>query len=106
MLVTRNGGLGFKNLRATNEAFLTKLAWRMIANPDAKWVQVLATKYFYNCNPLHQIRRETGSWVWQSIQRGLKWVRQFHVWEVGDGTKIKAFKDNWIPCSTATPPSV
>lgn len=33
-------------------------------------------------------------------------TRQFHVWEVGDGTNIKAFTDNWIPCSTSPPPPV
>ncbi|XP_026410952.1 uncharacterized protein LOC113306204 [Papaver somniferum] len=98
----RDGGLGFKNLRATNEAFLTKLAWRMVNNPDAEWIKVLEAKYFHNINPLHGVRTTKGPWVWQSIHRGLKWVKQFHVWEIGDGTKVREFQDNWIPNTVTT----
>lgn len=44
------GGLGFQKLETMNEAFLAKLAWRLIQNEDSLWSQVL--KYKYNISLL------------------------------------------------------
>jgi hypothetical protein len=39
------GGLGFKNLRAFNEALLAKQGWRLINYPESLVAQVLKAKY-------------------------------------------------------------
>ncbi|KAJ1421161.1 ribonuclease H [Sesbania bispinosa] len=39
------GGLGFRPLRVSNEAYMIKLAWNIIARPDSFWVKVLREKY-------------------------------------------------------------
>ncbi|GAU10423.1 hypothetical protein TSUD_421820 [Trifolium subterraneum] len=38
------GGLGFKNLRMLNQAYIHKLAWQMVAEPNKLWVQVMRAK--------------------------------------------------------------
>lgn len=40
-----HGGLGLRFARQSNAAFLTKLGWRVIIEPNALWSWVLRTKY-------------------------------------------------------------
>lgn len=75
----RLGGLGFKNMKYLNEAMLTKNAWRMLHNKEAKWVQLLEARYFKNEDPIYGKIKEKGTWIWHGIQIGLKWIRRFHV---------------------------
>ncbi|XP_026378449.1 uncharacterized protein LOC113272871 [Papaver somniferum] len=84
----RFGGLGFKNLRCLNEAMLTKLAWRMLTEKEAKWVQLLTARYFPNDDPLYGNIKKKGTWIWNGILRGLSWIRRYHIWEIGDRTQI------------------
>lgn len=35
------GGLGFRSMRQVNAAFLAKLGWRLLAEPDALWARVI-----------------------------------------------------------------
>lgn len=41
----RYGGLGLKDIRKQNKAFIMKLCWGLIARPEALWVRVLRSKY-------------------------------------------------------------
>ncbi|XP_026435187.1 uncharacterized protein LOC113332901 [Papaver somniferum] len=86
----RCGGLGFKDSKKYNLTMLTKLAWRMVTNPKEKWAQLLKALYFPNKDPLvDDISKSYSSWVWKSIQHGLKIVRQYYIWEIGDGRSAK-----------------
>lgn len=81
------GGLGFKNLRIFNEALLTKMVWRMLTEKEAKWVQLLEARYFHNIDLFYGKIKQQGTWIWNEIQRGLRWVRRYHIWEIGDEKK-------------------
>lgn len=51
---------------------LTKLAWRLLTQPQKEWVKVLNAIHVKNKDPLvEDISRKNSSWVWQSIQHGL-----------------------------------
>lgn len=39
------GGLAIRSARQTNAAFLTKLGWRVLTEPNALWSRVLRSKY-------------------------------------------------------------
>lgn len=41
----QHGGVGVKNLKLMNEAFLMKILWNFKTKPDELWVQVLRGKY-------------------------------------------------------------
>ena len=41
----REGGLGIKSMRQVNSAFLAKLGWRILAEPQSLWARVLRAKY-------------------------------------------------------------
>lgn len=64
------GGLGIRDSRTTNEAFLGKLVWNILNDNDKLWVQVLKHKYIgqqslWNINT--QCRKS--SITWKSISK-------------------------------------
>lgn len=93
----RNGGLSLKDTKTFNLALLAKLAWRMLSEKNAKWNNLIRARYFRNEDPLCDTLQKSGTWIWQSIKKGLEVIKKFYIWEVGDGTSINVFKHNWIP---------
>ncbi|XP_026417342.1 uncharacterized protein LOC113312820 [Papaver somniferum] len=91
------GGLNIRKTEHLNIVLLAKLAWRMLNEPDALWVQILKHKYFLNTNPIHAECNESMSWIWKGICRGLELVRKYYCWEVWDGNAIDIWKDKWLP---------
>ncbi|XP_026399242.1 uncharacterized protein LOC113295103 [Papaver somniferum] len=97
----KSGGLGFKDSKKFNIALLTKLAWRLLTPPQDEWVKVLRAIYVKNKDLLSEdTSKKNSSWVWQSIKYCLEVVRQYYIWEIGDGKYVKAFKHNWMPNSS------
>lgn len=58
------GGLGLKDLRKQNMAFLVKLGWQMFTERDKMWVKMLWAKYG---SPLASQRKRPMSRTWRSI---------------------------------------
>lgn len=46
----KQGGVGIKSLRSMNEAFLSKILWKLHTDSTNLWVQVLLGKYGTNWN--------------------------------------------------------
>lgn len=46
----KNGGLGFKNLRAFNHAMPGKQAWKFMMEPNNIIIRLFKAKYFPNCD--------------------------------------------------------
>ncbi|KAI9073167.1 hypothetical protein K1719_044873 [Acacia pycnantha] len=47
----KQGGLGFKNLRRQNKAFIMKICWNLLTNKDTLWARCIWSKY--NCGQAH-----------------------------------------------------
>ncbi|XP_028761232.1 uncharacterized protein LOC114719845 [Neltuma alba] len=93
-----HGGLGIKDLRSQNIAFIMKLCWGMMVKPNALWVQCLQHKYNWNRENLNSVkakRNQSRVWkgitdVWDLFLKGLgKRVR--------NGRNTKAWEDLWTP---------
>lgn len=66
------GGLGLKKAKEMNDAFLMKLNWRILSEPDALWVKVLLTKYTKDgTDGLQPIHLKTSSALWRGLRRNL-----------------------------------
>ncbi|CAN1744017.1 Putative ribonuclease H protein At1g65750 [Linum perenne] len=64
------GGLGFHKARELNDAYLMKLGWTILKEPDRLWVQVITSKYLKETINGPQLRRKTGSSsLWKGIRR-------------------------------------
>ena len=44
----QEGGLGFKDFMGFNDALLAKTAWRIIQNPEAMWVRILKSIFYFS----------------------------------------------------------
>jgi hypothetical protein len=91
-------GLGFRNLRILNQAYIHKLAWQMVADPDKLWVQVMRAKY--KCGFLSTpniTTRSNSSNVWKVIVKAWEQVKPHLRWVINDGHGTRFWKDCWIP---------
>ncbi|KAL4291122.1 hypothetical protein GQ457_14G012230 [Hibiscus cannabinus] len=98
LAVSKNkGGMGFRDFQAFNMALLAKQAWRLLHNPEAKWVQILKGIYFPFSNPLSVPKCKQGSWAWNSLQEGLSFLSQDIRWNIGNGNGVMIWENKWIP---------
>lgn len=62
------GGLGIKNLKEMNLAFLSKLGWRIIYDNRSLWTRTITAKYMKGINNLQNITwKSGGSNIWKGI---------------------------------------
>lgn len=80
-----------------NISLLSKLAWRLLNNPNDLWVRLLKGKYFPRKHPFHKLKYYNPSWIWTSITKGLELIKNNSIWEISNGRNVYIAKDNWIP---------
>lgn len=91
------GGLGFRDLGAFNDAMLAKQVWRLFRYLDSLVCRVLKAKYFPEEDVLSGVLGSWPSYTWRSIC-GAKWVvERGSRWLVGNGESINVWKDRWVP---------
>ncbi|GAU47065.1 hypothetical protein TSUD_302670 [Trifolium subterraneum] len=90
------GGIGFKNLRAFNEALLAKQGWRLITNPNSLVAQMLKAKYHPKATFLKATPKHLMSYSRKSILQASWILKKGCYWTVGKGDHIHIWEDNWI----------
>ncbi|XP_055961043.1 uncharacterized protein LOC130015280 [Mercurialis annua] len=100
----KDGGLGFRNLRAFNVAMLGKQAWKLIQEPNSLCATVLRAKYFSNTDFMQARLRPGSSFVWRSIIKGRRILDCGLAWRVGNGRSIDVKGDKWITSSNYMKP--
>lgn len=68
------GGIGFRDMRAFNQALLAKQAWRLLISPDSLCARLLRAKYYPNGNLVDMVFPSNSSAVWKGIEYGLELV--------------------------------
>ena len=91
------GGLGFRDMHGFNIAMLSKQIWRMIEHPDSLCAQILKARYFPDTHVLEAVLKEGISYAWRSLLHGIQLIKEGYVWQVGDGTSIRIWRDPWLP---------
>lgn len=94
----RHGRLGIRCLDIMNKAMLSKLVWKMYADPNLLWVKILKTKYeyIYKVQPSMQCKMKLESSCFRSIRR--VWEEAFEGIRklVLDGQMTSFWGDEWI----------
>jgi hypothetical protein len=90
------GGLGFKNLRAFNEALLAKQGWRLINYPDSLVAQVLKAKYYPQDHFLQAKPKNQMSYSWKSILQARWILKKGCYWTIGKGETTNIWEDSWL----------
>ena len=102
MYLTKEGGMGFKDLKSFNLALLAKQGWRLQTNTSLLFYRVYKAKYFPGCEFVEaNIGRQT-SCAWRSIMADQPLIKRGMRWQVSDGERIKIWRDKWIPCPTTS----
>jgi hypothetical protein len=90
------GGMGFKDLRAFNEALLAKQGWRLVTNPTSLVARILKAKCYPNCDFLKARQHHITSYSWQSIHKASWLLKKGCFWNIGNGASINIWTDRWI----------
>lgn len=96
-LPKNEGGLGFREFGAFNQALLARQAWRVLSNPTSLFALVLLGKYSFGKTFLNIQCAKAASWGWKSLMWGWELLNEGLIWRVGNGQSIKPFEDFWIP---------
>ncbi|PNY16050.1 ribonuclease H, partial [Trifolium pratense] len=92
----KQGGMGFRNLRAFNEALLAKQGWRLITQPNSLVTQILKAKYYPKGDFLTATHKQNMSYTWRSILQASWVIKKGSYWTIGSGQDINIWEDNWI----------
>lgn len=84
-----NGGMGFKDLKAFNLAFLAKQRWQLLQNQSTLFHQVFKAKYFKHSTFLEVELGNHPSFAWRSIMDIKKIVVEGAQWNIGNGSKVR-----------------
>jgi hypothetical protein len=88
------GGIGFRDLRVFNQTLLARQAWRLLAFPDSLCAKLLKARYYPAGDLLDTAFIQNQSQTWQGIVYGLELLKRGIVWRIGDGSKVRIFRDN------------
>ncbi|XP_050211430.1 uncharacterized protein LOC126661619 [Mercurialis annua] len=91
------GGLGFKDFNAFNQALLAKQAWRIEHNQQSLLFRILKGKYFPSSCIWKAPRKHNPSWGWRSLQHGLKLLNLGRRWQISSGLQMETLSEPWIP---------
>jgi len=95
----KEGGLGFRSFKCFNLALLAKQGWRCLHQPESLATQVLKARYFPRSSFWEAKKGYQASFTWQSLLKGRVLLKEGCVWRVGNGTKIRIWRDKWLPRS-------
>lgn len=91
------GGMGFRDLIAFNQALLAKQCWRIVLQPFSLVAKVLKARYFPNSGFLESKLTNNSSYILRSLLWGRKILKIGSRWLVGEGKDILVYYHNWIP---------
>jgi hypothetical protein len=84
-----SGGLGFRDFKCFNQAFLAKQGWRLLTDPGSLCAKVLKARYYKDSDFLQAPCPKRASFTWQSITHGWELLKEGLIWRIGDGTRVK-----------------
>ncbi|KAF7839972.1 RNA-directed DNA polymerase [Senna tora] len=89
--------LELKDLRAQNNAFISKVGWNLARESNALWARTLKAKYSCGSGRLPVVEpKYNGSRLWQGINKNWKSILEGSEWRVGNGKLVKFWTDKWI----------
>ena len=95
----REGGLGIRKAKEMNVALLGKLGWRLLNTHEALWVRILQKKFRVGelYDPCWMVSRGNWSPTWRSLILGIREVVvPGTCWILGDGRRVRFWRDNWL----------
>ena len=92
----QQGGLGIRDIKLNNEAFLPNQAWRIWTNLNGIRAKFLKQRHFPNTHFLNPTISNYGSHSWKAILKGHSILSKGTRWIVGNGQSTKFWTDPWL----------
>ena len=92
-LSKREGGMGFRDLRACDLAMLAKQGWRLLHDNNSLVFQCLRARYFPRTHLFEAKESLNCSFVWKSIVVAFPILKSGCCWRVGNGHSIRILRD-------------
>ncbi|XP_021726206.1 uncharacterized protein LOC110693390 [Chenopodium quinoa] len=90
------GGLGIRSARQSNSAFLAKLGWRVLNEPNALWSRVLRHKYCSGqCDIDMFVPTSSMSNVWRGITENASLLKKGSAVAIGNGGRTLFWDHVW-----------
>lgn len=86
------GGLGLRSIRKINEAATLKLCWDFLS-VNSDWACFLRARFLKNGFPVQHYVKSS---LWPGLKRCMASVSENVAWQLGDGTSINFWRDNWL----------
>lgn len=93
----KEGGMGFRDFEAFNQALLAKQTWRLVKFPNSVCARVLKARYYKEHSIMSATCPTGGSYTFRSIIHGRNLLRHGMIWRIGNRTNVNIFHDQWIP---------
>ncbi|KAA3479950.1 reverse transcriptase [Gossypium australe] len=91
------GGFGIRHLNDQNFSFFIKIGFNLASKCDKLWVHILRAKYNWKDQIPESISRTQCSHFWRSLSKLWPLICKNLIWSIGDGAKVRCWKDPWIP---------
>lgn len=91
------GGLGFRDFKKFNLAYLAKQGWRLFHNQDSLWTRLWKGIYFPRSSFWQATPKRGSSWICQNMLVGQDVLCQGAQLNISDGTNTQLWIDPWIP---------
>ncbi|XP_061347977.1 uncharacterized protein LOC133293425 [Gastrolobium bilobum] len=93
----RNGGIGLRKIRETNQAFMMKIGHGLLTYKDRLWAKVLRNKYKVNDDLLPELKTvNRASNLWKGISKVWSKVIDGFQIQLGDGLLTNFCGENWF----------
>ncbi|XP_058723191.1 uncharacterized protein LOC131594996 [Vicia villosa] len=96
-IAKKAGGLGFRGFSEFNKSLLGKHFWRLMKEEGSLFERVFKSRYYPNRSIQDSKLGFNTSYAWRSIFSSRELVLSGTRWCIGNGDKVVAKKDNWIP---------
>ncbi|XP_060972589.1 uncharacterized mitochondrial protein AtMg00310-like [Cannabis sativa] len=91
------GGLGFRNLRDYNMAFLGKQGWRLVTNDNSLVAKIYKARYYSNGSFFSAELGLNPSFIWRSLWEAKSLVRMGARKAIGDGKSTMILDEPQLP---------
>lgn len=93
----QDGGMGLRNMRDMNIAFLAKVGWRLIYQKNELWARVITAKYMRKEGDVHRFKEKHGSLnLWKGICKAKRILNDGIRKIVRSGKDTCFWTDIWI----------
>ncbi|XP_024626573.1 uncharacterized protein [Medicago truncatula] len=92
-----DGGLGFRGMEEFNKALLGKHCWRLVAGESSLLEKVFKSRYYPKGEFLDAKEGYLPSFAWKSILSARGLLAKGGMWKIGNGRKVRIWKDIWMP---------